>query len=1463
MLAVFFSLPFILYVILLSSYVQTFIISKVTHFLKDEFGLHITIERIDFRPINRLVLERVYFEDLNGDTLGYLHSLTAGVDRIDLNGPGLYFDQFKIDSVKFNLFTDSVGNMNLLEIIDLFSSPSDTIPDTTQSMFRLYVHNLVLERSQYKMRGHNPEPTTEINFDDLVVSNINAHVQPFDIYGDTISIAVKSLTASDKCGITINTLSMDFAMEPQAMIFDNLNLSVGETKLATKNLRLNYLTDAPFNDFENNVGFEIQMLPSYITSDDLSYFASVLKTYKVATAVKGYVSGSLNNLQGVDVELSLLDSTKIKTSFTVKNLLEFENLYLDVDIKNLETGIEQLNKLSFLKDEQDSLLLPTELLTLKSINYKGKIKGYLNNLLVNGLFKTNLGALTVDAVIFENQEKNTIVDGYVNIHDFQIGTITNLKPTLDRIKGKINFKATIGVDNTFEADLKAIIPFIDLNQYRYQNINIDGLISNTFFDGSLKVNDTNLALDFTGRFEYGTEQKKHRFILNLQHMNLYGLNFDSDSTSTIQFDMVADMAGIELDKIVGSIKMYDTHITRRDENVVFSNLDMEIGSIGGSKFLRLNSDFFKLDLTGQYSYNTISYVLSDAIEQYLPAIAWSDIPVANDDLTNIRLNINLRDIQPVVNLFDTTLKVSNNSSVIINYTAAGKNFNMKGSTNSISYGDQKLNQITISGYNEKEKIVANISANDFEYLPEMSVKNLSLNTIIQENVLTFNANWNNYNTPDTTNYSGYISAQVKFPASGLFDKLDINILPSNIIISDTTWNIAPSTINIDTTTIKFAHFSIGHRYQYLEIDGIISKNKEDTLFVKAKNINIEALNVILEKEADITLGGVLSADIVATSIYSDPFILAQIELDKLTYNDQLIGDTKISSTWDPLLEMIHVDWISTVKNYDVLYIVGDYDPARAFINFRLFIDRFDLSILNPYLKGILHDLSGRTTSEIIIKGKLEEPKIEGVIILDRATFLLDYTQTRYHITDWIDVAPDALIFNDLRIVDDNNNFMVIKGSVEHENFDEIALDIKFNARNFMFLNTLEKDNDTFYGTVFASGAGTLKGELDNMDIALGVKTEPNTRFFIPLNSGGTASQVDYITFVEPEITKTQNKDEKEQEVEEEKEEMKIKLMLNLEVTPDAEVQIIFDPTIGDIIKAKGSSNLTVYMHPNGELEMFGDYIISEGDYLFTLQDIFQKRFAVAKGSSITWSGDAANASVDLDAVYRVRRASLYELTFNAADEDVKIAADAHLVMTGTIMAPTINFNVTLPATAEEAQEQLKGLQADEISKQVISLLVLSRFQPLPGAVKTTDGTGPSGVESNASELLSNQVSNWLSQISKTWDLGFNYTPGGETTSTEYEVAVSTQLLNNRVTINTNVGVGGQQVNASSSDGTNIAGDFEMEVKLDKKGKIRFKGYAKSDNQTEDRSKQGAGVFYREEFNTFRELWNKLFGNDKK
>jgi len=164
---------------------------------------------------------------------------------------------------------------------------------------------------------------------------------------------------------------------------------------------------------------------------------------------------------------------------------------------------------------------------------------------------------------------------------------------------------------------------------------------------------------------------------------------------------------------------------------------------------------------------------------------------------------------------------------------------------------------------------------------------------------------------------------------------------------------------------------------------------------------------------------------------------------------------------------------------------------------------------------------------------------------------------------------------------------------------------------------------------------------------------------------------------------------------------------------------------------------------------------------------------------------------------------------------------------------------------------------DEMSIQVISLLVLNKFQPLPGSVQQADAGGSSGgaVGSNASELLSNQVSNWLSQISKSFDVGFNYTPGGETTTQEYELAVSTQILNNRVTINGTAGMGGQQVDAGSSS---VVGDVEMEIKLDKRGRIRVKGYTKTENNLDANTKQGAGIFYREEFNSVKELVQRVF-----
>jgi hypothetical protein len=610
------------------------------------------------------------------------------------------------------------------------------------------------------------------------------------------------------------------------------------------------------------------------------------------------------------------------------------------------------------------------------------------------------------------------------------------------------------------------------------------------------------------------------------------------------------------------------------------------------------------------------------------------------------------------------------------------------------------------------------------------------------------------------------------------------------------------------------------------------------------------------QDVGLRLQGVLSADLELANLYENLFVGSNINLKRLTINEQLIGNTEIFSEWDPFLEMIHLEWISTIQDTEVLNIVGDYDPASSGLNFRIFIDRFNLSILEPFLEGVLHDLEGLTTTEIILKGTTSEPELQGVVIFDRTAFTLDYTQTRYQITDWFDIAPDAIYFNDLRMTDQYNNYAHLSGKVTHDNFDDIAIDLSFNSRNLQFLNTRQSDNEVFFGTVFATGKSKITGTLSDMHLDANMRTEKNTKVFIPLESSEEVSEYDFITF-----KGSSSGEEKEEVKEETSTNDAFTANMNLNITPEAEVQIIFDSKIGDIVKAKGDADLNVTLSRSGDLDIYGDYIIEKGDYLFTLQDLFQKHLTVAKGSSISWAGDPMDAVVDIDAIYRVRRASIYDLTFNPDHQELVVPVETHLLMTGGLESPNIGFNLSLPASAKDMQEQLNNLPQEDINKQVLSLLVMNRFLPLPGA-QTAAKNDDFGMESNASELLSNQVSNWLSQISGVVDIGFNYTPGDEVESQEYEVAVSTQLLNNRVTIQSNVGMGGQRENAADGEETsNIAGDFQVDVKLTQSGKLRLKAYAKSneDIYTDAESTQGVGIFYKEEFNTFGELWRKLFG----
>jgi len=278
-------------------------------------------------------------------------------------------------------------------------------------------------------------------------------------------------------------------------------------------------------------------------------------------------------------------------------------------------------------------------------------------------------------------------------------------------------------------------------------------------------------------------------------------------------------------------------------------------------------------------------------------------------------------------------------------------------------------------------------------------------------------------------------------------------------------------------------------------------------------------------------------------------------------------------------------------------------------------------------------------------------------------------------------------------------------------------------------------------------------------------------------------------------------------------------------------------------------------------------LAQEGDYLFTLQNVINKKFNIKRGGTILWNGEPYDANVDFEAIYNLKTSlnSLVIDTTYYTNKDYykkRIPVECQVYLTEKLMNPNIKFDINLPTADEEAKTLIKtAINTEEkLNKQFLSLLVLNSFMPeqTGSDAYLSNGSTTTGLGTvTTSELLSNQLSHWLSQISDEWDIGVNYRPGDEISKDQVEVALSTQLLNDRISINGNVGYGGQTVDQAS----NIVGDFNVDVKLNKSGKIRLKAFNESNDKLLYENApytQGVGVFYREEFNSFSELLHKFW-----
>jgi hypothetical protein len=223
----------------------------------------------------------------------------------------------------------------------------------------------------------------------------------------------------------------------------------------------------------------------------------------------------------------------------------------------------------------------------------------------------------------------------------------------------------------------------------------------------------------------------------------------------------------------------------------------------------------------------------------------------------------------------------------------------------------------------------------------------------------------------------------------------------------------------------------------------------------------------------------------------------------------------------------------------------------------------------------------------------------------------------------------------------------------------------------------------------------------------------------------------------------------------------------------------------------------------------------------------------------------------------------------------RVPVKLELNMSGLLLSPDISFDIELPGADESVKRRLESIlyvnqnniNQQELNQQVFGLLVLNRFMPpASGSVRNTADRGAPGVN-NGYEFLSNQLSNWLSKVSSEVDIGVAYRPGDEVTEEEVDLSLTTEILNNRLVLDGNFGyISNNDIVEETESAGSFIGEFLLEYKLNRKGSVRVRGFNRSNTnsllQINNPYTQGVGVFYREEFDEFKELWRKYFGRNE-
>jgi len=1418
-------------------------------------------------------------------------------ERVSLSQPYV-----KLGSYKEQPFITPAG-----DTLDPWATDTTLLQDTLPTQpFHATIGQFRLEDGRFSLHNwrNAPVKTTpadELDYKHMAAYDINIGINNFSFCSDSLDFEgqVEQFALQDSSGFVLENLTVGHGR------VWNHGLELYDLKLKTPyseigdTLIFRYDTYEDFKDFPMEVDMEWHLNGSIITLRDVITFAPKLDENLFFRGnrdrrlfVDGLFLGEVNNLDAKNMYIALEDRSLVaEGNLRTTNLVVPDARIINLKLDLLRTNMRTLRQLF------PRFRPPENFNRLGWLNFQGNFDVFFSDYIAYGELNSALGRAELDMQVrnLDKGRDRASYGGKLSLIDFDLGAFAQ-NPDL----GLVNFNSRVfnGVgltDESASAELYAEVESFLYKGYNYKNAILNGNLKKNQFRGDFNIQDENIDFTFEGQVDLGDSIPRFNFDAQVNRLVLQALNL-SEKPLILSGGVALDLQNSTLAKIEGNGRVRNfvlQHVgedTIRVDSVVFnSNFQPD-----GQKRFTVESDLLQVELLGSFNVEQVSGAFMGYLQRNYP-VYFDRLglkPPRQDIRDNsFTYNIDVLDTKGLLAVFDPKLDRIQGANIRGVFDNVTDSIHVSAYIPHFQYGNVALNDIGLLLWLEDSLGSANMRLEEVVLNEKTHLQPIQILAEIDKDTLDVGLAYetDEWSWLDELN----VNAQM-FVKDSLNYQLQFE--QSNLVIMEKPWLIdGDNAITFRKGYVNTEHFSM-FSLEYPERRVVLKSKGDKGLELKVYSLDFSFIDQVWDYEV-LDFGGRFNIIAGAGNIFEMEDLTATIIADTFLVKKDDWGALRLDANADDL-DSPYNAYLAITKDTAQLIAEGYYNPkdqrgARRglerqqaqYFDFDLDITGFPMSIAEYWIGNSVSNTVGRFDTRLDIYGLPSDPHIGGTLFMQDGAMTVDFLQTRYFFPQGTILANDRLFdFTGNEVYDKYGNVASIQGGITHEKLKNLGIQATMETDRFLALDTKKGDNELFYGHALCDGKVIFGGPLSAVDIYVNATVGRETHLVIPVtNSTETSEKLSFIDFTEKEAQAGGTGDKSLQErIESVKESLiGVDLEMDLTITDEAVGEIIFDEQAGDIIKGEGRGDVRILVPRSGEFQMFGDYVIEQGDYLFTLYNVVNKNFDIKRGGRITWSGDPFEAQIRLEAKYSGLSTPvsnfIQEYLVDAPPQlqrDASQPTDVNLTMLlrGDLLKPVINFDIDFPElvgglkTLTDSKLRILKQDPNEMNRQVFGLIVVGQFLPSDLAFQGTDI-----FYNTVSEFVSNQLSLLLTELFSEFfaegsslsgldfDIAYNQYQAtlGETREfrrgEEFQVRLRQEFFNDRlsVLVGGNVDIG-NSARVPDASGTFLGNDVVIEYYINRDRTLKMRVYQRlePDIGGGSRLEVGTGLSYRREFDSF-------------